>query len=62
MQNWRPINLSVQNWHEEFDEFWPEHSKILHFNGVFLKWHEELGKFSFIGWKSKMVELNQNKI
>ena len=25
---WRGINLSVQNWHEEFDEFWPEHSKI----------------------------------
>ena len=22
------IDLSVQNWHEEFDEFWPEHSKI----------------------------------
>ena len=47
---------------EEFDEFWPKHSKILHFNGLFLKWHEELGKFLFIGWKSKMVELNQNKI
>ena len=21
-------DLPVQNWHEEFDEFWPEHSKI----------------------------------
>ena len=20
--------MSVQNWHEKFDEFWPEHSKI----------------------------------
>ena len=20
--------MSVQNWHDEFDEFWPEHSKI----------------------------------
>ena len=27
-QIWRGIDLSVQNWHEEFDEFWPEHSKI----------------------------------
>ena len=27
-KNWREINLSVQNWHEEFDEFWPKHSKI----------------------------------
>ena len=26
---WRGIDLSVQNWHEEFDEFWPEHSKII---------------------------------
>ena len=25
---WRGLDLSVQNWHEEFDEFWPEHSKI----------------------------------
>ena len=25
---WRGIDLSVQNWHGEFDEFWPEHSKV----------------------------------
>ena len=25
---WRGIDLLVQNWFEEFDEFWPEHSKI----------------------------------
>ena len=24
---WREIDLPFQNWHEEFDEFWPEHSK-----------------------------------
>ena len=24
---WRGIDLSIQNWHEEFDEFWPEHLK-----------------------------------
>ena len=22
------IDLSVQNWHEEFNKFWPKHSKI----------------------------------
>ena len=22
------IDLSLQNWHEEFDKLWPEHSKI----------------------------------
>ena len=25
---WKGIDLSLQNWHEEFDEFWPEHSKV----------------------------------
>ena len=24
---WKGIDLSVQNWHDEFDKFWPEHSK-----------------------------------
>ena len=24
----RWIDLSIQNWHEEFEKFWPEHSKI----------------------------------
>ena len=27
-KSWEGIDLSVQNWHEKFDEFWPEHSKI----------------------------------
>ena len=25
---WKGINFLVQNWHEEFDIFWPEHSNI----------------------------------
>ena len=25
---WRGIDMSFQNWHGEFDEFWPEHLKI----------------------------------
>ena len=25
---WREIDLSFQNWHEEFDEFWPKHWKV----------------------------------
>ena len=25
---WRGIDMTVENWHEEFHEFWPEHSKI----------------------------------
>ena len=27
-KNWTRIDLSYQNWHEEFDKFWFEHSKI----------------------------------
>ena len=27
-KNWRATDLSVQKWHEDFDEFWTEHSKI----------------------------------
>ena len=36
---WNRIDLPFQNWHEEFNKFWPEHSKIskkLHFNGLVL--------------------------
>ena len=25
---WRGIYLLFQNWHKEFDKFWPEHSKV----------------------------------
>ena len=25
---WRGIDVSFENWHEEFDEFWPEHLKV----------------------------------
>ena len=25
---WRGIDLPVEYWHEEFDKFWPEHSKF----------------------------------
>ena len=25
---WKGIDLSFQNWHEKFDEFWPEHLKV----------------------------------
>ena len=27
-KNWRRIDFSVQNWHEQFDKFWFKHSKI----------------------------------
>ena len=30
-KNWRRIDFSVQNWHEQFDKFWFKHSKISKF-------------------------------
>ena len=36
---WNRIDLPFQNWHEEFNKFWSEHSKNLknlHFNGLIL--------------------------
>ena len=32
---WRGIDLSFQNWHEKFDKFWPEHSKVCILMGSF---------------------------
>ena len=29
---WRGPDLSFQSWHEEFEEFWPEHSKFSKIN------------------------------
>ena len=29
-QIWKEVDLPAQNWHEEFNKFWPKHSKILH--------------------------------
>ena len=29
IQIWRGIDLWFQNWHEEFDKFWPELSKVM---------------------------------
>ena len=66
---WRGIALSVQNWHEEFDEFWAEHSKISRIwilRGCF--WPKyimfQLKKcigVMLLAQQSKMAELNQNK-
>ena len=36
---WREIDLSLQNWHKEFDKCWPEHSKISKIFIIFkVKW------------------------
>ena len=58
-KNSRGIDLSVQNWHEEFDKFWPEHSKISKICDLcFLKIFVYRLKNSNFILESKMVELN----
>ena len=51
-KTWTGINLSVQNWHEVFDKFWPKHSKI-----------SKIG--TIMGWfwpKYIMFELNKYRV
>ena len=45
-KNWREYDLSVQNSHEELDEFWPEHTKV--YNAWAKKSIEEL---CLMAWK-----------
>ena len=60
----RGIDLSVQNWHEKFDEFWPEHSKIskkLNFNGllltkVYILFELKKLKRSYVWWNWIMMQ------
>ena len=35
-KNWSELDLLIQNWHEEFDDFSLENLKNLHFNGLLL--------------------------
>ena len=47
----RGIDLSFQNWHKEFDRFWPKHPKVskrFHYNGL-TQATESLKKFHFNG-------------
>ena len=55
---WREIYLSFQNWHEEFDKFWPEHSSLknVHFNdffstNVYNVWAKKVQRSCLIGLK-----------
>ena len=67
---WRGIDLSVQNWREEFDEVWPEHlkiSKICTLRGFFstkyIMFELKTVQGSFVSWQWKMIpNLKRNSI
>ena len=60
---WRGIELLFLNWHEKFDEFWPEHSKvskICTLNGLLLTnvhnvWAKEVQK-SYLSWHWRVMQ------
>ena len=57
------IDLSVENWHKEFAEFWPpstQKSQTLHFNGLLLTkvynaWAKKVQR-SYVWWHWKLVQ------
>ena len=63
---WRKTNLWFQIWHEEFDEFSPNHSKVwkFHFDGLFLSkvyevWAKKIQR-SYLSWHWTVMQ-NLNK-
>ena len=60
---WRGIDLSFQNWHEEFDEFWPEHlkvSEIFILMGSF--WAKKVQR-SYLSWSWRGIQnLERNRL
>ena len=67
--NWRGIQnlegnrLFIQNWHKEFDRFWPEHSKVsnhFHFkrlllSKVYIVWAKKVQK-SYLSWNWRGIQ------
>ena len=67
---WRGINLPFQNWHKEFDKFWPEHlkvSNIFTLIGSFwatyiLFWAKKVQR-SYLSWKWRGIQnLERNQL
>ena len=59
---WRGIDLSFQNWHKEFDKFWPEYSEVpKKFTLMGSFWEKyilfELKKYrSYLSWHWRMIQ------
>ena len=68
-KNWRGIDLSVQNWHEEFDEFWPEHLKIIkictligYFRPKHTMFEVKNVQTSYVSWHWRLVQNLKEKL
>ena len=64
---WRGIDLSFQDWHKEFDIFWPEHlkvSKMFMFllSKVYIVWTKKVQR-SYLSWNWRgMQNLERNQL
>ena len=53
----------VQNWHEEFTKFWPEHStisKTCTLTGCF--WPKYIMQRSYVWWHSRLIKKSEGKL
>ena len=60
---WRGIDLSIPNWHEQFDKFWPEHwkiSKIWTLIGCFwpkyIMFELKIVQRSYVWWHRRLMQ------
>ena len=65
-KKWRVIDLSVQNWHEKFNEFWPENSKISKiccFWPKYIMFELKKVKRSYVWWHWSLIQnLKENRL
>ena len=60
---WRGIDLPFQNWREEFDKFWPEHSKVQKictligsFRKKYIMFELKKVQRSYVSWHWRMMQ------
>ena len=67
---WKETDLSFQNWHKEFDRFWPGHSKVsknfhfnrLHLRRVYIAWAKKVQR-NYLSWNWKRIQnLERNRL
>ena len=67
---WRGIDLSFQNWHEKFDEFWPEHLKVSNifilmcsFGAKYIYVRAKKVQTSYLSWNWRGIQnLERNRL
>ena len=65
---WKEINLWFQNWHKEFNNFWPEHSKVskiltctCSFWTSYIFWARKV-QTSYLSWHWRLMQNLKKKL